>query len=195
MFNLILAIDNNRGMGFKGGLPWRLKKDMAFFKAITTSKNLQEIEKKFGIERDGPSLEQEFPPSSSSLNTVIMGRKTWESIPNKFRPLAGRNNIVLSRSKGNLTGGTRVYSSLEEPISALINEKSNVFIIGGKDIYTHGLLHPDCKRIYLTHIYHEYECDTFFEKLPEKFELIGSSNEESEEGVSFRFLVYENGEI
>lgn len=77
-FSLIVAATKELGIGINGGLPWRLPPDMAFFKKVTTT-----IPKAY---------------SSDLKNIVIMGRVTWESIPTKFRPLADRMNIIVSRN-------------------------------------------------------------------------------------------------
>jgi dihydrofolate reductase len=76
-FHVVVAASENGGIGVNGQLPWRLKGDMAFFKALTSGTH--------------------GPPGRRA---VIMGRKTWESIPPSFRPLAGRTNVVLTRDPG-----------------------------------------------------------------------------------------------
>ena len=74
MFQLVVAAAKNMGIGKEGGLPWSLPGDMAYFKDLTSRT------------RD-----------AAKQNAVIMGRRTWESIPAKFRPLKGRINVVLTR--------------------------------------------------------------------------------------------------
>jgi dihydrofolate reductase len=74
---MVAATSETHGIGIKGTLPWRLRGDMNFFRQLTT--HFQE-------------------PGMSGKNTVIMGRKTWDSIPSKFRPLPERRNIVLTRN-------------------------------------------------------------------------------------------------
>jgi dihydrofolate reductase len=83
-FTLVVAATEELGIGLKANLPWRIPKDMAFFKAVTAK-----IPKDFPIQAADPSTFQ---------NAVIMGRVTWESIPPKFRPLETRKNIVISRN-------------------------------------------------------------------------------------------------
>ena len=101
-FSLVVATDLNRGIGLKGDLPWRLKGDLAYFRDLT-SKTLDPNKK----------------------NVVIMGRTTWDSIPEKFRPLPNRLNIVLSNrlAKGSLIGA-EVANSLQDAL--LIAEKNEV---------------------------------------------------------------------
>jgi dihydrofolate reductase len=78
-FSIVVAADLTNGIGLAGGLPWRLRKDMAFFAKITS---------------------KIVHPSSSNtvVNACIMGRRTWESIPQKFRPLASRFNVIVTRN-------------------------------------------------------------------------------------------------
>lgn len=110
------------------------------------------------------------PPA---MNAVIMGRKTWDSIPPKFRPLKGRLNIVLSRSFGdppqeptNVETDFVKASSLEQAVSYLRNKAQgalgHVFVIGGGQIYTSALEMAETKRILLTRVMSDFECDTFF---------------------------------
>jgi len=80
----ILACTHNGGIGLNGKLPWRLKEDMKLFKKITTT------------------IQNPNDKEKGKLNAVIMGRKTWESIPMKFRPLPNRINIILSKTINNL---------------------------------------------------------------------------------------------
>lgn len=107
------------------------------------------------------------------MNAVIMGRKTWESIPPKFRPLKGRLNIVISRSFGSSpekpvsveTEPVKV-SSLEQAIAYLQQKpqgtSGKVFVIGGGQIYAAALELKEAKRILLTKVMSDFECDTFF---------------------------------
>lgn len=109
------------GIGAKGKLPWRLKQEIKYFKDVTSA-----------------------VPNEGSVNAVIMGRKTWESIPAKFRPLPNRLNVVLSRSHVNDSkDGVLYYNSMDLILNAFqktdyrVGEKSisKIFIIGGAQIY------------------------------------------------------------
>jgi dihydrofolate reductase len=94
-----------------------------------------------------------------------MGRKTWESIPPKFRPLKGRTNIVITRnaSEWNAEDGV-VVSSVERAINAVEDavEEKRAFVIGGAQIYKAALEKKEAKRILLTRVLSDFECDTFF---------------------------------
>jgi len=191
MFNVILAMDKNRGLGNQGQLVWQLKKDMAFFKSLTTSQNLTLTETEFGINRiHTPSIKDQ--KANPSLNSVIMGRKTWESIPEKFRPLKNRENIVLSRSKAAIHPQVKVVPDFEQSLVLAGQSESETFVIGGGQLYRQSILHPKCQRIYITQIEHAYTCDTYFPSVPEYFKLQGRSGVYHQEEVSFTFLIYEN---
>lgn len=111
---------------------------------------------------------------SPALNAVIMGRKTWESIPPKFRPLKGRLNIVISRSfegtppeePSSLETDAVKASSLEQAISYLRGKPQGtlgrVFVIGGGQIYASALEMNQARRVLLTKVMSDFECDTHF---------------------------------
>ncbi|KAK7712633.1 hypothetical protein SLS64_005017 [Diaporthe eres] len=110
---------------------------------------------------------------SPVMNAVIMGRKTWESIPPKFRPLKGRLNVVISRSFGSSPEEPASVetepvkaSSLEQAIAYLQRKPpgtlGKVFVIGGGQIYAAVLELKEAKRVLLTKVMSDFECDTFF---------------------------------
>ncbi len=157
------------GIGIGNKLPWRLKGDMQYFQYVTT----------------------EAEPGK--VNAVIMGRKTWESLPEKSRPLKGRVNIVLSRGYADVPTGVLVVNSLEDALSQLWHDETvdKIFVIGGASVYTQALKHPDCDRIYLTEVMDKFECDAFFPKIDENvFKVIESTEPHTEKEVKYRFLVY-----
>lgn len=167
IFNIIVAYDQNRGIGKNNMLPWQLPEDMKRFAKLTKGE------------------------SADKQNAVIMGRKTWESIPEKFRPLPGRINVVLSRQvEYNLPNGVLHFSSLNDALSALENEQINqIFLIGGSSLYAEGLQHPQCKNIFVTEIKGTFECDTFFPALPDTFSVIEKTDfMTSEKNIEYRFL-------
>lgn len=107
------------------------------------------------------------------MNAVIMGRKTWESIPPNFRPLKGRLNVVISRSFGSSPKEPTSVdtepvkaSSLEQAIAYLQQKPQGslgrVFVIGGGQIYAAALEKKEAKRVLLTKVMSDFECDTFF---------------------------------
>jgi dihydrofolate reductase / thymidylate synthase len=151
MINLILACDSKYGIGKNNKLPWHFSDDLKYFKRLT-----------------------EFSDDFNKKSCVIMGRKTWESIPNNY--LKNRINIVISRNKEI----TDLYKSENEKIlffDSLIfainyskKNFSNVWIIGGSDIYNQSFNYYLVDYIYLTQINCDFKCDKFI-KLP-KYKLL-----------------------
>ncbi|XP_045457647.1 dihydrofolate reductase [Melitaea cinxia] len=178
--NLIAAACENMGIGFNGTLPWRLKKEMAYFTEMTTK--VKDPAKK---------------------NAVIMGRKTWDSIPNKYRPMSDRANIVLTSQvnalKENVPEEVIVVSSLDEAIEYIKGcpDIESTWVIGGSYIYKAAIDHPNCDKIYLTEIKKSFNCDTFFPNIDkQKFQLIeeeGVPTEKQTEGdISYYFRIYKH---
>ncbi|KAF5521534.1 Dihydrofolate reductase [Colletotrichum aenigma] len=155
---LIVAATRNMGIGAKGGLPWTgLKKEMAYFARVTKR------------------LPAQAP--SGAKNAVIMGRKTWDSIPPRFRPLKGRLNIVISRSHPPFDSSAATpadydkepvkVGSLEQALAFVRSRpgeevSSKVFVIGGAQIYGAALELPEAKRVLLTRVLGDFGCDAFF---------------------------------
>jgi dihydrofolate reductase len=125
---LIAALAKNGVIGIANKLPWHLPEDLQHFKALTTGQ------------------------------AVIMGRKTWESLPPKFRPLPGRHNIVVTRDGGYVADGATVVHSLEEAAAAA--GESTAFVIGGAELYRQAL--PLCGRLELTEIDADFAGDAHF---------------------------------
>jgi dihydrofolate reductase len=168
-FDIVVACDEGLGIGVKNTIPWRLPGDMRYFRKVTTGEN------------------------ESDRNAVIMGRKTWESIPEKFRPLPARLNIVITRDQEYaLPAGVILAHSFDEAIAAASTaEVSNIFIGGGAQIYSEALSHKGCRRLYLTQILTRFDCDTFFPIYKDRFKLVSQSDLHSENGVDYRWELYE----
>jgi dihydrofolate reductase len=132
IITIVVAIGQNNEIGGSGDLLWVLPKDMNHFKNITWGHH------------------------------VLMGRKTYESIPAKFRPLAGRTNIVISRDATLISEGCKNVTTIEQAIKfAEDNGEEELMIIGGGEIYK--MLFPMTDRIFLTRVHHVFsEADTFF---------------------------------
>src|SRR3954465_7549819 len=129
--SLIVAVGSNNAIGKNNTLIWHLPADMKFFKEKTTG------------------------------HCIITGRKNYESIPEKFRPLPNRTNIVITRQKDYQAPGAIVTDSIEKALE--LAEKSGdeeIFIIGGAEIFRQCINITD--RIYLTKIHHSFEGDVFF---------------------------------
>jgi dihydrofolate reductase len=130
---LIAAVARNGGIGRDQQLLWRLPEDMAHFRRQT----------------------QGCP--------VIMGRKTWESLPERFRPLPGRRNIVLSRQAGYNAAGAEQAADLPTAL-ALLKDAPRVFVIGGEQVYRDAL--PLAHRLLLTEVDLAPDADAFFPPWP-----------------------------
>ena len=189
---IVAATADGSGIGRNGQLPWQLPGDMAFFKEMTlkVSANL--------------ASNSSLPGSSKvAKNAVIMGRKTWQSIPAKFRPLKDRLNIVLSnnpslREEISLPTDVIVVGALGDALALLSTpakmlEIENVYVIGGGGIYEEAMKSPFCSKIYLTSIEHSIDdCDTFFPIIPaNKFKLCHYTDAKEENGITYRFTRYE----
>ena len=133
--SIVVAVAENNAIGAKGKLLWRLSKDMQYFKEVTWGHH------------------------------VLMGRKTWDSIPPKFSPLPGRTNIIVTRQEGFVCEGCLVVKSVEEGIELARNAgEQELMIIGGGEIYKQAL--PFTNKIYLTKVHHTFaDADTFFPEL------------------------------
>lgn len=173
MFNIIVAVDRANGIGIADALPWRISADMQYFKRITT--------------RTQSSLKQ---------NAVIMGRKTWGSLPSAYRPLKDRINIVLTKNSINLISGATLAHNFDDAlnIATTSDQKDkieSVFIIGGASVYQQAIHHPECQKLYITRVDGIFDCDTFFPHFDDQFKLIETSSNYTENAISFRFETYE----
>lgn len=159
---LIVATSENNVIGIENDLPWHLPNDMNYFKE--TTKN----------------------------SVVIMGRKNYLSIPNKFRPLPGRINIILTRKKDFSADKCIVTNSLEHAIELAHKEqKKNIFIIGGGLVYQYALDHNLVDTIYLTRVHAKIEGDTFFPKLNmTNWKIIDEKRHEKDKEHKFPFTFY-----
>jgi len=168
-FSIIAAIDRNRGVGKAGRLPWVFRGDMEHFKAVTTRQ-----------------------AAMGALNAVIMGRTTWLSLPERFRPLPDRLNLVLSSAKPELPQGVLWAPSFEQAFQELAKQPvGEVFVIGGASVYAQAIKLPNCRRVYLTEIDATFDCDTFFPTLPPNFTKVGQPESVVEQGITYHFVTYQ----
>lgn len=169
-FSLIAACDQEGGIGKGGVLPWRLPGELEYFHRIT---------------------KQTEDPAKQ--NAVVMGRKTWQSIPEKRRPLPERLNCVITReSQYQVPSEVYVVSSFEACMKFLDarTDIEQVFVIGGAQLFTEVITKPACEKIYLTRIEATFGCDTFFPELPHVFSLTTQSDNISEQGIRYYYCVY-----
>ena len=152
MIALVVAYSENRVIGRDGDLPWRLPTDLKRFKELTTG------------------------------GTVVMGRKTWDSLPERFRPLPGRRNVVVSR---NGCDAPDVRRSVGEAV------EQDCFVIGGGEIYAQTLAVAD--RVYATEVAGVVEGDALFPELGPEWREAERSEPIEENGHVYSFVTYERG--
>lgn len=164
--SLIVAVAENGVIGKDNDLIWHLPKDMRFFKETTSGHH------------------------------VIMGRKNFESIPKKYRPLPNRTNIVITRQADYAAEGCVVVNSLEAALAiAKSNGDNEPFIIGGGQIYKLALEGNLVNKVYLTRVHQSFDGDTFFPELSEEWKAIESIDHQADEkhACAFSFITYIKG--
>lgn len=178
-FNVILAISKNFGIGIKGQLPWSLRRDLQNLKNITTNINLFN------------------KLSKNKQNAVIMGRKTYESLPAKVRPMPNRLNIVLSHEMVDSSSynGALVCKSLPQALETveqrLKDQVEEVFVLGGARVFEEALAHERCQQVFLTKVGLEFPCDTFVSKdILKDFKHLETSKTYIENEIPFTFSRY-----
>jgi dihydrofolate reductase len=151
-------MDEARVIGHDGQLPWHLPEDLAHFKRLTMG------------------------------GVVIMGRKTWDSLPPKFRPLPGRTNVVVTRNRALIAvpEGVHRATSIDEALAIAIDtvvEGQRIWIIGGAEIYR--LAMPAVDEVHLTRVRGVHEGDAFLAPFEDDFDLV-----EQRLGEACTFEVY-----
>tara|TARA_R110001592_G_scaffold351696_2_gene649016 strand:- start:479 stop:1018 length:540 start_codon:yes stop_codon:yes gene_type:complete len=164
-FYMITAHDEALGIGRDNDLPWQLSADLKKFKEITTDMD-----------------------SNVGMNVVVMGRKTWESIPENYRPLPGRINVVLSsRSLYELPDGVVKVKTFDE---ALQVAGKTTFVIGGASLYKQGLEHPSCRGMYITEVKDIFDCDTYLPEYRDLYEEALVTDECDELGLEYKMSYF-----
>lgn len=162
IISLIAAVAENDVIGKNNDLPWHLPADMKYFRETTMG------------------------------HCVVMGRKNYDSIPLKYRPLDGRTNIIVTRQKDFKAEGCIVVNTIEDALAECRRRnEAEVFIIGGGDIFNQTIGIAD--RIYYTKIHHHFEGDAFFPKLDDaKWKLVSKRDfpADAKNKYSFSFCVY-----
>lgn len=171
--NMIVAFCKNRGIGFKNKIPWHIQNELTYFKKKT---------------------------SNGNNNVVIMGRKTWESLPKK--PLKNRKNIILSNSLNNNnleeyddTISISNFESLNETIEKSLNDtigNQKIWLIGGKSIYDYYIEDPKLEKIYVTYINNKFKFDVQFPEIPNHFNIISNSERLNDNDINYYYKIYKN---
>lgn len=155
--NIIVAIAENNVIGKDNTLIWHLPADLKYFKQLTTG------------------------------NTVIMGRKTYDSIG---KPLPNRRNVVITRNKDLKIDGCDLVNSLEEALD-LTKTEENVFIIGGAQIYKEAMSVAD--KLYITEVKQQFDGDAFFPEIKkDQWEEILRDEHKADEKnkIDYSFVTY-----
>ncbi|MDQ1686315.1 MAG: dihydrofolate reductase [Frankiaceae bacterium] len=152
MIGLIWAQSRNGIIGRDGGLPWHLPEDLAHFRAVTTGA------------------------------TVVMGRRTWDSLPARFRPLPDRRNVVLTRDRSWSAPGADVAHELTEALTG------DVWVIGGASVYAAALPYAD--RVVRTDIDLEVDGDAHAPPLGPEWAPIEGDWQLSSTGLRFRVVTF-----
>ena len=166
------------GIGKNNNLPWRLVNDLKHFKFITQSNIIQHNN------------------NSQIKNSIIMGKNTWNSLPKK--PLDNRLNIVVSNTlynenKNRNLRNIEFINSFDKALDIASEKSNNIFIIGGEQIYKEAINHNLCAKLFITDIYNNYNCDTYFPEIDNDiFKLLKISEFKKEKDIHFRYLVYDN---
>jgi dihydrofolate reductase len=159
MISIIVAVSENMGIGINNDLLWHLPDDLKRFKRLTSGK------------------------------TVIMGKKTWDSLPR--RPLPGRKNIVITDNANELIEGSVTVYSISEALEKCSGDPE-AFIIGGGSIYRQFM--PIADRLYITHIHHKAEADIFFPEIdPAIWKVIDKEDTITTDhgGISYTNIIYD----
>jgi dihydrofolate reductase len=156
---LVAAVAHGGVIGRDGTVPWRLPEDMAFFRELTTG------------------------------SPVVMGRRTWDSLPRRFRPLPGRRNIVVTRNPSWEGEGAERAGSVDEALGLAAVGATQAFVIGGAEIYAAALPHAD--ELVLTEVELDVAGDTFFPaSARDEFEEVARDRHLSADGTPFAFVTY-----
>jgi len=155
--HLIYARTRNNVIGLNGDLPWHLPEDLAHFKRTTLGQ------------------------------PVVMGRITWESIPEKFRPLPGRRNVVVSRQSNYPAAGATVVDSLQAAL-ALFHADEVVWLIGGAQLYAQGL--PLASQVVVTDIDADFDGDAYAPLLSADWQEQSRSTHTSAQGLNYSLVTF-----
>lgn len=155
---LIYARSANDVIGLNNTIPWHLPEDLARFKQLTTG------------------------------CAVVMGRRTWDSLPEKFKPLKGRTNIVVTRQSDWSVEGTVKASSLEEALIEGAKHGDTVWVMGGAQIYEQAL--PKADRIEMTILERNIPGDAFAPALDKHWIVKEKTDHVSANGEAYSFVSY-----
>lgn len=165
--DLIVAFCQNNGIGIQGAIPWKIPADLKLFRDTTSSTS-----------------------DPAKQNAVIMGRKTWESIPERFRPLPKRRNIVLTSGDIDVLGVVCARSFVGAVAAAELDPTvERTYVIGGAEAYKSAL--PYATLIYVTRVSGDFNCDVFFPIIPLTFTLVSiEPDQRTADGIEYQYELY-----
>ena len=174
-FNMILAVDEKNWIWKSWDLAWNLPSDLKYFKKITS--DTQDLAK---------------------MNAVIMWYNTWKSIPSKYRPLSDRINCILRKELtkddiwSKIDDFVLYFNSFEHCLSELESKPNveNIFVIGWAMLYNYAIKNDLLDKIYITKVSWGYNCDVFFDWIPDNFIVESYTDPEIENGIEYSFWVY-----
>ena len=156
--SLVAAVAHGGVIGDGPRIPWHLPEDLAFFRDLTMG------------------------------HAVVMGRRTWDSLPDRFRPLPGRRNVVITRNAAWTADGAERAASLDEALN-LFDGSAEVFVIGGSEIFAAAL--PRADSLFLTELELDVEGDVFFPQWDrESFREVSRVERVSAHGTALAFVTY-----
>lgn len=156
--HLIYARAANGVIGRDNQIPWHLPEDMVHFKQLTLG------------------------------CPVVMGRKTWDSLPPRFRPLPGRTNIVITRQPGWEAAGAQRAASLHDALERCDAARQTVWVIGGAQIYAEAL--PLADRVEVTELARDFNGDAYAPELGPEWTEAERSSHVSSNGLPYSFVTY-----
>ena len=176
---LIVATCQDNGIGKDNNLPWRLKSELAYFARLTKTT-------------------RDF----SKQNAVLMGRRTWQSIPARVRPLRNRLNIVLSSADQTEISDSpdvlvcRSFTEAVKLVDSLSDKLESCWVIGGSSVYEEAMRNVRLEKLYITRILKDFECDTFLPEINlDKWKITEdkdvSTELQEEAGVQFKYEIYQ----
>ena len=156
--SLVAAVARGGVIGRDNAIPWRLPEDMGRFRALTVG------------------------------HPVVMGRRTWDSLPDPFRPLPGRRNVVVTRRHAWRADGAERAGSFDDALQ-LLEDAPQVFVIGGAELYAAAL--PLADELLITEVALDVEGDTVFPAFDrEAFDEVSREPHVSATGTAFSFVTY-----
>lgn len=156
----VACVEKTLGLGLENKIPWNLKGDLKFFKNLTLN------------------------------SRVVMGRKTWDSLPSSVKPLPNRQNIVLTNNKNLFRKEDNIIFTNFKNFKKNYDTNQDYYVIGGEKIYNLFQKELVAQYVYLTVINKKIECDTFFSALSSDYQIVSVSEKLTENGLEYRFLKY-----